>query len=98
MRDLAAHYLEADVARLVLADTIGAADPAQVGQLASGLVEEHGADRLGCHFHDTRTMGLANVYAALQAGIRWFDSSIGGLGGCPFARAPAETWPPKTWS
>jgi len=85
VRDVAARYLEADVARLVLADTIGAADPAQVGQFASGLVEGHGADRLGCHFHDTRAMGLANVYAALQAGIRWFDSSIGGLGGCPFA-------------
>ena len=85
VRDVTARYLEADVARLVLADTIGAADPAQVGQLARGMVEAHGADRLGCHFHDTRAMGLANVYAALQAGIRWFDSSIGGLGGCPFA-------------
>ena len=85
VRDIAARYLEAGVARLVLADTIGAADPAQVAQLANGLVQEHGGDRLGCHFHDTRAMGLANVYAALQAGIRWFDSSIGGLGGCPFA-------------
>ncbi len=83
--NIAARYLEADVARLVLADTIGAADPAQVGRLAGELVESHGAVRLGCHFHDTRAMGLANVYAALQAGIRWFDSSIGGLGGCPFA-------------
>ena len=83
--EIAARYLEAGVARLVLADTIGAADPAQVGQLAGVLVEEHGAARLGCHFHDTRAMGLANVYAALEAGIRWFDSSIGGLGGCPFA-------------
>ena len=83
--DIAARYLEAGVARLVLADTIGAADPAQVGWLAGGLVEGHGSARLGCHFHDTRAMGLANVYAALQAGIRWFDSSIGGLGGCPFA-------------
>jgi len=85
VRDVAARYMEADVSRLVLADTIGAADPAQVAQLTGGLVERHGADRLGCHFHDTRAMGLANVYAALQAGIRWFDSSIGGLGGCPFA-------------
>ena len=85
VRDIAARYLESGVARLVLADTIGAADPAQVGQLARGMVEAHGADRLGCHFHDTRAMGLANVYAALQVGIRWFDSSIGGLGGCPFA-------------
>lgn len=85
VRDIAARYLESSVAWLVLADTIGAADPAQVAQLTGGLVERHGADRLGCHFHDTRAMGLANVYAALQAGIRWFDSSIGGLGGCPFA-------------
>ena len=83
--DIAACYLEAGAARLVLADTIGAADPAQVGRLARGLIGEHGAARLGCHFHDTRAMGLANVYAALEAGIRWFDSSIGGLGGCPFA-------------
>ena len=83
--DIAARFLEAGVARLVLADTIGTADPAQVAQLTGGLVERHGAGRLGCHFHDTRAMGLANVYAALQAGIRWFDSSIGGLGGCPFA-------------
>lgn len=83
--EIAARYLEAGVARLVLADTIGAADPAQVGRLAAGLVGEHGAAQLGCHFHDTRAMGLANVYAALEAGIRWFDSSIGGLGGCPFA-------------
>ena len=49
------------------------------------LADEHGAARLGCHFHDTRAMGLANVYAAVEAGIRAFDSSIGGLGGCPFA-------------
>ena len=83
--DIAARYLEAGVAQLVLADTIGAADPAQVGRLARRLVEAHGSARLGCHFHDTRAMGLANVYAALEAGIRWFDSSIGGLGGCPFA-------------
>jgi hydroxymethylglutaryl-CoA lyase len=48
-------------------------------------VQNHDANRLGCHFHDTRAMGLANVYAALESGIRRFDSSIAGLGGCPFA-------------
>ena len=83
--DVAARSLEGGAAQLVLADTIGAADPAQVGSLAGRLVDELGAARLGCHFHDTRAMGLANIYAALEAGIRWFDSSIGGLGGCPFA-------------
>ena len=49
------------------------------------LIERYGPDHLGCHFHDTRAMGLANVYAALQAGVRQFDASAGGLGGCPFA-------------
>jgi hydroxymethylglutaryl-CoA lyase len=70
---------------VVIADTIGAADPAQVRRLTRQLVDEHGADRLACHFHDTRAMGLANVYAALESGIRRFDSAVGGLGGCPFA-------------
>jgi len=62
-------------ARLMIADTIGAANPAAV----------HSMMHKGCHFHDTRAMGLANVYAALQAGVRQFDASAGGLGGCPFA-------------
>ena len=83
--DVAARYIDAGASQLVVADTIGAADPAQVGQLTRRLVEQHGPERLGCHFHDTRAMGLANIFAALKAGIRWFDSSIAGLGGCPFA-------------
>jgi hydroxymethylglutaryl-CoA lyase len=49
------------------------------------LVDEHGADRLCFHFHDTRALGVANVFAALECGIRKFDTSIAGLGGCPFA-------------
>ncbi len=49
------------------------------------LVATHGPERLACHFHDTRAMGLANVFAALESGVRRFDASIGGLGGCPFA-------------
>jgi len=85
VRDIAARFLAVGIHRLVLADTIGAADPAQVSVLLASLVEDHGASNFGCHFHDTRAMALANVYAALRAGIRWFDSSIGGLGGCPFA-------------
>ena len=51
----------------------------------SALATRFGADNLSCHFHDTRSMGVANVYAAIEAGIRRFDASIGGLGGCPFA-------------
>ena len=70
---------------IVVADTIGAANPAAVKSLMSRLVEDYNSDRLACHFHDPRAMGLANVYAAIESGIRKFDSSIGGLGGCPFA-------------
>jgi len=72
-------------ARLVIADTIGAANPRDVKSMMIELVSQYGAERLGCHFHDTRAMGLANVFAALDAGVRQFDSSAGGLGGCPFA-------------
>jgi hydroxymethylglutaryl-CoA lyase len=82
---LAERFLDLGVDEFCLADTIGAADPRRVARVLQPLVAAHGSDRLGCHFHDTRAMGLANVYAALEAGVRSFDSSIGGLGGCPFA-------------
>ncbi len=85
LHGIAERFADADIHRLVLADTIGAANPAQVGDLLAPLAERHGVGLFGCHFHDTRAMALANVLAALQAGVRWFDSSIGGLGGCPFA-------------
>ena len=67
-------------ARLMIADTIGAANPAAVHSMMHKLVDRYGSERLGCHFHDTRAMGLANVYAALQAGVRQFDASAGGAG------------------
>ncbi len=85
VEEIAAKFIRAGADQLVLADTIGAADPQQVRALTSALVKSHGAAKLGCHFHDTRAMGLANVYAAVESGIRRFDSSIAGLGGCPFA-------------
>lgn len=72
-------------ARLMIADTIGAAHPQQVANLMRELVARYGHEDLGCHFHDTRAMAIANVYAAIEAGVRQFDSSAGGLGGCPFA-------------
>jgi hydroxymethylglutaryl-CoA lyase len=70
---------------VVFADTIGAANPASVRSLVAPAVTEFGSGRIHCHFHDTRGMGLANVAAALELGVRKFDASIGGLGGCPFA-------------
>lgn len=83
--DLCTELFAAGAPEVVLADTIGAASPGQVKSLMSKLVSEFGAHRLSCHFHDTRAMGVANVFAAVECGIRKFDSSIGGLGGCPFA-------------
>jgi hydroxymethylglutaryl-CoA lyase len=74
-----------DADEIVIADTIGAADPASVRSLLNALVAEHGAEKIACHFHDTRAMGLANTFAAIESGVRRFDSSLGGLGGCPFA-------------
>jgi hydroxymethylglutaryl-CoA lyase len=78
-------FLAAGAAEVVIADTIGAADPQATDALVRAAVADFGASRLTCHFHDTRGMALANVYAALQCGIRKFDASIAGLGGCPFA-------------
>jgi hydroxymethylglutaryl-CoA lyase len=76
--DIVARFIDLGADELCLADTIGAANPSQVRGLTRRLVETHGAERLGVHFHDTRAMGLANVFAAIESGI-------GGLGGCPFA-------------
>lgn len=83
--DMLGRFLEAGASEVVVADTIGAADPAATAALMRTAVDEFGAARLTCHFHDTRGMALANVYAALECGIRKFDASIAGLGGCPFA-------------
>ena len=85
LEGLACELLDAGADRLVIADTIGAADPAQVKDLMSRLLSRGDRSRLACHFHDTRALGLANVYAALECGVRRFDASAGGLGGCPFA-------------
>ncbi len=85
VRDQAIQLSEFGADEVVIADTIGAADPATVRNLMNDLVEKCGSGRLACHFHDTRAMGLANVFAAIESGVRKFDSSIGGLGGCPFA-------------
>ena len=82
---IAHRFVSAGAARAVLADTIGAANPRQVAQLTGRLMQQLPIEKLGCHFHDTRALGLANIYAALDSGVRYFDASIAGLGGCPFA-------------
>lgn len=69
-----------------LGDTIGAGTAADVWHLLEALVPNIPTTKLGGHFHDTYGQALVNVMAALQAGIRHFDSSVGGLGGCPYAQ------------
>ena len=70
---------------VALADTVGYANPAQVKRLFSKVRDAIGAKLEGAHFHDTRGLALANALAAYEVGVRAFDSSMGGLGGCPFA-------------
>ena len=72
--------------RLNVADTVGYADPKQVRDLFTELYRAIGDDiPVSAHFHDTRGLGLANVFAALDAGVREFEACLGGLGGCPYA-------------
>lgn len=68
-----------------LGDTIGEAHPLQEERRLDILLERFPADKIALHFHDTKGMGLANIYTALKAGITTFDASSGGLGGCPYA-------------
>lgn len=73
------------VSGVTLADTTGMANPAQVEALVAQVRQRFPDLALTLHFHDTRGMGLANVYAAYHAGARRFDAALGGIGGCPFA-------------
>ncbi len=78
--------LERGADRLSVADTVGYANPAQVRKLFTELYRTVGTDiAVGAHFHDTRGLGLANVFAAIDAGVREIDACLGGLGGCPYA-------------
>jgi hydroxymethylglutaryl-CoA lyase len=70
---------------VALADTVGYANPAQVRRIFSRVRKEIGDKLEAAHFHNTRGLGLANVLAAYEEGVHYFDSSMGGLGGCPFA-------------
>jgi hydroxymethylglutaryl-CoA lyase len=77
--------LDAGVDRVGLADTVGYADPEQVKRLFEAAFKVAG-DKLACgHFHDTRGLGMANVVAAWQTGVRRFDACLAGIGGCPHA-------------
>jgi hydroxymethylglutaryl-CoA lyase len=86
VRRLAAAYAEAGADEIGLADTVGYASPPLIKQIVQGVRGDLGAAMsLRLHLHDTLGMGLANVFAGLEAGIRRFDAAVSGLGGCPFA-------------
>ena len=77
--------VDAGADEIVIADTVGYANPVQVKRILRAVADRVGGRPLFAHFHDTRGLGLANVVAALDAGVTRFDASLGGLGGCPFA-------------
>ena len=81
----AVQLAEAGADEIVVADTVGYADPVQVRTVFKAVMAELGKLPVAAHFHDTRGTGLANVAAAVECGVRRFDASLAGLGGCPFA-------------
>ena len=81
----AVQLAEAGADEIVVADTVGYADPVQVRTVLKAVIAELGALPIAAHFHDTRGTGLANISAAIECGVRRFDASLAGLGGCPFA-------------
>ena len=98
VRRCAAFLAEAGADEIMIADTVGYADPRQVGELFAKAREVAG-DKLGCgHFHDTRGLGLVNVMAALQAGESRFDACLAGIGGCPQAAGASGNVATEDWA
>jgi hydroxymethylglutaryl-CoA lyase len=87
--EMAIRLAQASPEEIALADTIGVADPAHVARLVKRVSEAIDPLPVRVHFHNTRGTGLANVWAAIGAGARTVDASLGGLGGCPFAPGAA---------
>jgi hydroxymethylglutaryl-CoA lyase len=83
--ELTSRLLDLGVYQVALSDTIGVAHPAQVAGVLQAVTARVSLDSIALHFHDTRGTALANVLTALQFGVRTFDASAGGLGGCPYA-------------
>lgn len=81
--------MEFGVEDLSLGDTIGTAVPSQVEQLLEEVLKHYPKEKIIMHFHDTRGMAIANILTAMEYGISRFDSSVGGLGGCPYAPGAA---------
>ena len=86
---LAGDMFAAGAEEIIVADTIGAGNPTRAKALFGRMAAAFGAERLAAHLHDTRALALANAWQALECGVRKFDASAGGLGGCPFAPGAA---------
>jgi hydroxymethylglutaryl-CoA lyase len=82
---LTERLMQMGVFEVAISDTIGIAHPAQVAQVLDVVLARVPIDKIALHFHDTRGTALANVLEALSVGVRTFDASAGGLGGCPYA-------------
>src|SRR5688572_22630446 len=83
--EIARRLADANPLEIALADTIGVAVPSQVSALVEQVRAAVGDVPLRCHFHNTRNTAVANAYAAVLAGVKTLDASVGGVGGCPFA-------------
>jgi hydroxymethylglutaryl-CoA lyase len=82
-------YLDAGLKNISLADTAGHATPDQIEKLYDAIYKLDSSVEAACHFHNTYGMGLANIYAAMKIGVQNYESSIAGLGGCPFTKVAA---------
>lgn len=87
--EMVSAYLEAGLRNISLADTAGHAHPDQVERLFAAVFELDPGIEGTCHFHNTYGLGMANIMAALRAGVRSFETSFAGLGGCPFTKVAA---------
>ena len=86
---IARAYLEAGLKSISLADTAGHAHPAQVERLFGAVLALDPGIECACHFHNTYGLGMANMFAAMRAGVTSFETSFAGLGGCPFTKVAA---------
>lgn len=84
--DLVRHHLDCGVQELALADSTGMGHPAQISRMMEQVMGLAGDTPVSLHLHNTENKGYANLFAALQAGVRQFDTAFGGLGGCPFIK------------
>jgi hydroxymethylglutaryl-CoA lyase len=89
VRTVCLQLLELGAYQVSLGETIGVAVPDEIAKLLDVLLKDIPPEKLAGHFHDTRGTALANVYRALDYGLRIFDASSGGLGGCPYAPGAA---------